>query len=212
LLRQILNQRILCLIRKWSDGLIDFVVFDFETTGLNTQLDVPIEVGYWHDGMAHSMRVHQTRPISPEASAVHGITDAMCVDGVAPESYLETLIEVLFDSDCAIITHNGIKFDIPMLEVECERYGYAKPDRSRYIDTAAMYKGIKLGIIAKAGESHWDYATRVLGIHSYQKFNLTHVANELGILWRGASHGAAADANMTAQIFMRLLDYSNVGI
>ena len=61
------------------------VFFDLETTGINISTDRIVEISYlkvYPDGREESktMRINPGRPIPPEATAVHKITDADVAD------------------------------------------------------------------------------------------------------------------------------------
>ena len=105
------------------------IVFDLETTGVDTQRDRIIELAalkIWPDGEREEKvrRFNPGIPIPKEATAVHGITDADVKDeppfgkvargpkGIA--SYF---------TGCDLAGYNVINFDIPMLAAEFKRAG-----------------------------------------------------------------------------------------
>lgn len=93
-------------------------VFDIESTGTNPRADRIIELAIVKivdkgEKTVHTFRCNPGIPIPPEATAVHGITDAEVAGlplfkAIAPEVYR------LLDR-CDLAGYNIIRFDIPML-------------------------------------------------------------------------------------------------
>lgn len=119
------------------------VFFDLETTGLDITLDRIVEIAMIRlnpDGTREEWvaRVNPGRPISPEATAVHGI----CDEDVAYEPKFEALApkvqELLKDADLA--GYNSTRFDIPMLAEELLRAGYFfSLDEHRCVDVFNIF-------------------------------------------------------------------------
>ncbi len=102
-----------------------FVALDFETTGLDCATDRVCEIGalrFGADGERASMGilVDPGMPISPGASRVNGITDAM-VRGQTPcDEALEGLLGFI---DKAIIVAHNAPFDLSFLKQGMKRIG-----------------------------------------------------------------------------------------
>lgn len=110
------------------------VILDVETTGLNVDIDRIVELGAVKirplpgDTTAFRSRFNPGMPISPDATAVHGITDA----DVKDERPFRDLAPVLFESlkDADLAGYNVKRFDAKILAAEFARAGLAwKPGR-----------------------------------------------------------------------------------
>lgn len=102
----------------------DIVFFDLETTGTNILSDRIIEIAAIRIGTDASetkkeWRINPGIPIPPEATAIHGISDADVTD--AP--LFGELSKEIFDffKNCDLGGYNHIKFDIPVLIEEFAR-------------------------------------------------------------------------------------------
>lgn len=105
--------------------------FDIESTGLNVSSDRIVEIsmvkvsptspGNPNKVEVKTRRLNPTIPISPEAQAVHGISDA----DVAHEPTFRQIAKSLASwmEGCDIAGYNSLKFDIPMLAEEFLRAG-----------------------------------------------------------------------------------------
>jgi len=102
------------------------VFFDIESTGLSVASDRIVEISavkVFPDGSreVRTRRINPTIPISPEAQAVHGISDA----DVAGEPTFKQVARSLarWMEGCDIAGYNSMKFDIPLLSEEFMRAG-----------------------------------------------------------------------------------------
>ena len=105
--------------------------FDIESTGLNVATDRIVEIsivkvspgapGEPNKVEVKTRHVNPTIPISPEAEAVHGISN----DDVKDEPKFSQIAKSLaqFMKGCDIAGYNSMKFDIPMLAEEFIRAG-----------------------------------------------------------------------------------------
>lgn len=108
------------------------VFFDLETTGTNPIKDRIVEISYlkvFTDGNTME-KTHRVKPVdamgrqiksSPEAVAVHGITDEELADKPTFKELSSELDGVFADSDIA--GYNSNKFDLPLLIEEFVRAG-----------------------------------------------------------------------------------------
>jgi DNA polymerase III epsilon subunit-like protein len=189
-----------------------YLVFDFETSGLDFGRDRIIQVGLCRvcDGRVIERRdwlVHQNVQINPEASRVNGITmEQMRAGGISPYESLARLLDAM-RSTPACVGHNIHRFDIRFLLAESRRLGMAPPSQRDFIDTAALFKGWRLGLLKAPHESHEDYANRVLSIHSAGlKFSVEACMRVLGIRAdMTGRHSAGHDAYLTHLILQALL-------
>lgn len=160
-----------------------FVVFDFETTGLSLEYDMPTEIGAVKitDGViteTFSTLIDPKRPIPTEVSAKTGITDEM-VKG-KPELYdvLPDLYKFTFG--CSLVCHN-VSFDFPFLLKHGNKSGWTFGDRRTY-DT--------MGLAPRA-------------IKGIEKLSLDKVLESLGLVNDNA-HRALSDAAATAKAFIAM--------
>jgi DNA polymerase-3 subunit epsilon len=119
------------------------VVFDLETTGVNIATDRIVEFaalkvspGGAEEWM--TMRLNPGIPISPEATRVHGITDA----DVANAPHFRDVARKIaaFLEGCDLAGFNSMKFDIPIL---CEEFLRVNvdfdPARHKYVDVQVIF-------------------------------------------------------------------------
>ncbi|MBR5250243.1 MAG: 3'-5' exonuclease [Bacteroidales bacterium] len=95
--------------------------FDIESTGLNVATDRIVEICAVKvlpngDQEIKTRRINPTIPISPEAQAVHGISDEDVKDCPTFAQIAKSLAQWM--KGCDIAGYNSIKFDIPLLAEE----------------------------------------------------------------------------------------------
>ena len=171
----------------------EFVVFDFETTGLSVQYDRPTELGAVKivDGaitQRFGTLIDPRREIPQEVVEKTGITNDMVKGQPLFEDVLPDFYK--FTQNCGLICHN-IAFDFPFLIKGGNRSGWAFGDRPTY-DTMGIAPAVFPGI---------------------QRVSLASVLDELGLVNDGA-HRAVSDAAATAKAFIamhRLLAEKNKG-
>lgn len=119
------------------------IVFDLETTGLATGEDRIVEIAYEKilpsgEIVAAVHRVNPGRPIPPEATLVHGITDA---DVTEAPSFAKLSYELWNMFDGADVSgFNIIGFDLPFLKAEFSRVGKSFDFLSKKIlDAKVLY-------------------------------------------------------------------------
>lgn len=120
------------------------VFFDLETTGTNYLYDRIIEicvVKVFPDKSTPEIktrRFNPERPIPPEVTAIHGITD----DDVKDEPIFKALSSSLYRylENCDLAGFNILKFDLPMLCEEFKRSGLEFKTNDRHvIDMQVIY-------------------------------------------------------------------------
>jgi DNA polymerase-3 subunit epsilon len=170
-----------------SLALDEYVVFDFETTGLSPWAgDEVVEVAaikVFGDAVDES-NVFQTlvnprRPISPEASRINGITDAMVVSAPTIEEVLPKFFD--FIGSAWLVAQNA-KFDMSFLM----KYMMKLNVRRSFEVYDTMHLSRRL---------HADAASH----------NLDQICQRLGIAYDpGTRHRSLADVRLTAHAFVRL--------
>lgn len=165
----------------------EFVVFDLETTGLNSSpstgnMDRIIEIGaYKISGgeikESFNTFVNPQRKLSAEIINLTGIDQSM-VDG-AP-TYEKVMPDFFkFIDGCYLVGHNAANFDYKFIDYYCSQCGYI-PER-RIFDTLF-------------------FSQSLLHLSNYK---LNTVADHFGITFN--HHRAADDALVTAKIFIELV-------
>lgn len=105
----------------------DLCFFDVETTGGDVVKDRIIQIAlikYPKDGSTPLERTYLLNPqvpIKPEATAVHGVTDAQVADCLPFKMIAVELFNFLQDADLA--GYNSNRFDVPILIEEFARVG-----------------------------------------------------------------------------------------
>mgnify|MGYP001033115171 CR=1 FL=1 len=166
---------------------IIWTAFDVETTGLTPLVDDLIEVGavrfQGEQILEHySALINPGRTIPPDATSVHGITDAMVQqEGRAAREVLPEFRKMLGPPAMVLVAHNA-PFDLEFLATEFARLGIDYPQQPVY-DTLEL-------------------ARRVLpGLSSYE---LGAVGQELGVPTEMA-HRALGDALLVRGVLGGLL-------
>jgi DNA polymerase III epsilon subunit-like protein len=189
-----------------------FVSFDFEVTGLDPGIDRIIQVGVCvvRNGVIHhgdEWLVNQPVEVSEGAFKCHGISTDMCREkGRDPKESVKELLKYFSDEQVKI-GHNIHNFDCQFLLAECERLGISPPpDTSDFIDTAATFKGWRLGLRRQRDETREKYAIRVLSQRVRGlKFSVDACLEYLGLpKFEGKRHSARADSEALVPIFIEL--------
>jgi DNA polymerase III epsilon subunit-like protein len=195
----------------------EYLVFDFETSGLSPHHDRIIQVGLCHviGGDVQQQQewlVDQDVRIDPEAERRHNINAQQIKShGIPPHDSLLQLMERI-EGVPTIVGHNIHTFDVPFLLAECRRLHVAPPRCDDWIDTAAIYKGMKLGMRKQSSEGHRAYATRVLSrpVRGL-RYSVSECVRVLRIPTTGEDlHKAGRDAYLTHLIFAALQQHVRV--
>lgn len=99
------------------------IFYDTETTGLSPERDAMVELAAYDEERKTQFvaLIHPGCPIPPDASAVHGITDAM-VANAPPFSVVWKEFLAFCEGEVLLIAHNNDAFDQPFLKAECARH------------------------------------------------------------------------------------------
>ena len=163
------------------------IVFDTETTGLEAGTDRLVEVGAIElvnrvaTGRVWHRYINPGRPISPDAIAVHGITD----ERVAKEPRFAEMAADLaaFLEGATLVAHNA-SFDVGFLDAEFGELGLPAIDPDRVIDTLALARKRFPG-----ANNTLDALCRRFGVDA----------------GRRVKHGALLDAELLAEVYGEML-------
>ena len=162
----------------------DYVVFDLETTGINTASDDIIEIsaikvkgGKPID--TFSTLVNPGRPIPYYATQVNGITDEMVEDAPDIGAALADFLE--FAGDAVLVGHNIHSFDLPFVYNAAER-ALGRSVGNDYIDTLFMARSCLPGL---------------------RHHKLVDIAGHFHIATKGA-HRALKDCQMNQQCYEKM--------
>ena len=155
------------------------VGFDLETTGVDVDRDRIVQIALVRlapDGRRATLAslVNPRQPIPPQATAVHGITDADVADKPTFAELRPEIEEMLKDADLA--GFNSIRFDLPLLQAELKRAG---------------------GLFELRGVRHLD-AMRIF--HTMEPRNLTAAYRYYCDADLTGAHDALADVNATLDV------------
>ena len=209
-----------------------YAVIDLEMTGEDCPIGLIIEmaVGILAPGqnlVTDRVLVKIDRPLPKRIVELTGITDRdLASGGIAIDDALAWFVEKT--STLPLVGHDIIRADRPFLLEAARRHRQAVEDGSyetlsisegndlpierfpieRFIDTAGLYKGYKLGEYQQAGESHQSYVERVLALRAYGlRTGLTAACEDLGIsTTRIRAHRAAGDVIQNHKLFEKLLE------
>lgn len=164
---------------------MEFIAFDFETTGLFAGVDQIVEIGAvkFVGGVPESCFVTLVDPeirIPVEATRVSGITDEMVAGAPKIETLLESFAE--FCGETLMVAHNA-NFDYGFLKAVIEKFEAPAP-RGLILDTIPLSKKVFPGLL------------------NYKLGTLTH---HLGIQTT-EFHRAQADAISCGQLMMKVLE------
>lgn len=164
------------------------IVLDTESTGLDAENgDRIIEIGalelhnYVPTGKEFHVYINPERPISPGATAIHGITDDFVKDKPVYAEIVAGFDEFIGDSP--LVIHNAA-FDMTFLNAEYKRLGMPSLPMSRAIDTLLiarkMFPGAPASLDALCKRFNVDLSARTL-------------------------HGALLDTQLLAEVYLHLV-------
>ena len=199
---------------KLQDAFPDF---DLETTGFSSMNDdiiqigiLEVEYGLIFDD-AYSYIVNPNFPgsftVPDHITDLTGITSTqVSIDGIDPAFIIPLIAGRLRHSP--IVSHNGIRFDKQFLEVACRKYDVLAPRDGLWLDTAALYKAMKMDSMSLIDDAEMFYEfgvkileRRVKGL----KYNLAHCCEDLGIDTQDLYlHRADCDCKATYRLFEAL--------
>lgn len=171
-----------------ESAILREIIFDTETTGLDSREDRVIELGgiemvnRFPTGRSFHKYINpQGREIHPEAQAVHGITAADLADKPGFHEIAEEFLA--FTDGAKLVAHNA-GFDIGFLNAEFSRLGYPAIEPGRVIDTLALAKRKH-----PMGPNSLDALCRRYGIDNTHR----------------TKHGALLDSELLAEVYIELI-------
>ena len=203
-----------------------YAVVDLETTGLDCWNDLIIEIGVsvarpGRTPETDSVMVRVDRPLPQLIVRLTGISDGdLSARGISIDEALAWFVERA--AGLPLVGHNIVRFDRAFLleaarvhrrAVEVGRYPRRVIDEvddlpaRRFIDTMALYKGLKLGQYPMEGESHVEYVQRILDMRTPPglRYNLQAACQDYGISTsRIRAHRAHGDVVQTQRLFEKL--------
>jgi len=154
-------------VRRYFSGE-EFVVFDTETTGLNTFHDNIIEIGatiWGRDGKINDyeelIKIPENK-FSKEAERIHGIPYSKLADAPEPKDVYDNFLK--FCGDRALVAHN-IKFDFPMLNSNLIRNGFTPYQNDQVACSLVYAKEQKLPGKLKDLADHYEVIKNNANLH-----------------------------------------------
>lgn len=164
------------------------IVFDTETTGLDSRADRVIEIGgvelvnrFPTGRNFHVLINPQGREVHPEALAVHGISNADLSDKPFFDAIVAKFLE--FIDGARLVAHNA-HFDLGFINAEFERCGHPLIETHRIVDTLAIAKRKH-----PMGPNSLDALCRRYGIDNSHR----------------TKHGALLDSELLAEVYIELI-------
>lgn len=180
---------------RMSDFSVQLLAFDTESTGVDVNTDRVVQLGaaYFESRAVvdkRQMLVNPGVPIPPDAAKVHGITDDKVKDKPPFAQVAAKFIEHLEGrvrpgGPPWLLGYNAISYDTPLLNAEFARIGSTfRIDPARVLD---------------------PHVTVGWHLRALRSRKLTDVAAHFGITFDGAAHSAAADAVVSGQLLLALV-------
>jgi DNA polymerase-3 subunit epsilon len=164
------------------------IVFDTETTGLDSREDRIIEIGgieldnRFPTGRSFHVYINpQGRAVHPDALAVHGISDAQLADKPVFAQIVEDFRT--FVGDARLVAHNA-GFDMGFVNAEFARLGLPPVPADRVVDTLALARRKH-----PMGPNSLDALCRRYGIDNSRR----------------TKHGALLDSELLAEVYIELV-------
>jgi len=164
------------------------IIFDTETTGLDSREDRVIEIGgieldnRFPTGRTFHVYINpQGRPVHPDALAVHGIDDAQLADKPTFAQIAEQFLA--FVDGARLVAHNA-GFDMGFINAELQRLGMPTIGPERVTDTLALARRKH-----PMGPNSLDALCRRYGIDNSRR----------------TKHGALLDSELLAEVYIELI-------
>jgi DNA polymerase III subunit epsilon len=163
------------------------IVLDTETTGMDPATgDKLVEIGCVElmnllpTGKTYHIYLNPERPIPPEATAVHGITDDFVKDKPTFGEIVGEFME--FIGNDRLVIHNA-EFDMKFLNAELKTFGFPSLDHRRAFDTLTLARKKYPG-----SPANLDALCR--------RFNIDNTGRTF--------HGALLDSQLLAEVYLEL--------
>jgi DNA polymerase-3 subunit epsilon len=112
------------------------IYFDLETTGRDVERNRIVEIAAYDPLKDASFQqlVNPGGPIPPDATQIHGITDAMVQGAPSLGEAARQFIEFC-SGEVMLVAHNGLLFDLPFLQAEFGRHKVLMPENWVFVDS-----------------------------------------------------------------------------
>jgi DNA polymerase III subunit epsilon len=164
------------------------IIFDTETTGLDSREDRIIEIGgieldnHFPTGRSIHLFVNPgNKKVHPDALAVHGITDDFLKDKPGFADVVDQILE--FFEGAKWIAHNAT-FDMGFVNAELGRLGMAPISNDNVIDTLSLARRKH-----PMGPNSLDALCRRYGIDNSHR----------------SKHGALLDSELLAEVYIEMI-------
>jgi len=164
------------------------IIFDTETTGLESRVDRIIEIGgvellnHFPTGRTFHVYINPgDRKVHPDALAVHGITDEFLKDKPGFEEIVEKLQE--FFEGARWVAHNAT-FDMGFINAEYARLGLPPVPPENVLDTLSMARRKN-----PMGPNSLDALCRRYGVDNNHR----------------TKHGALLDSELLAEVYIEMI-------
>jgi DNA polymerase-3 subunit epsilon len=164
------------------------IIFDTETTGLDSSADRIIEIGAvelenrFATGRTYHVFVNPDgRAVHPEALAVHGISNEQLADKPVFRGILQSWLD--FTDGATLIAHNA-SFDVGFFNAEFARMGFPPIDPGRVIDSLHLARRKH-----PMGPNSLDALCKRFGIDNSRR----------------EKHGALLDSELLAEVYIELV-------
>ncbi|KRB62970.1 DNA polymerase III subunit epsilon [Rhizobium sp. Root708] len=164
------------------------IIFDTETTGLDSRIDRVIEIGgiellnHFPTGRTLHLYINPgDQKIHPDALAVHGITDESLKDKPPFSAVVDQILE--FFGDGRWIAHNAT-FDMGFMNAELARLGLPPILPERVTDTLSLARRKN-----PMGPNSLDALCRRYGIDNSHR----------------TKHGALLDSELLAEVYIEMI-------
>jgi DNA polymerase-3 subunit epsilon len=164
------------------------IIFDTETTGLDSREDRIIEIGgiELRDHFPTGRTIHlyinpDGRKVHPDALAVHGITDEFLADKPVFSKVVQEILE--FFDGAQWIAHNA-NFDMGFINAELARVGLPAIASERVVDTLQLARRKH-----PMGPNTLDALCRRYGVDNSHRLK----------------HGALLDSELLAEVYIELI-------
>lgn len=181
-----------------------YVVFDFETTGIDPMTCEVVEIAAkkvveGKDPETFETLVRFVGPMDPGAQATHGITKEMTdAEGKEPGVAFAELIA--FAGSLPLVGHNIAGYDLKILHRHVSSLSGVHVD---FVDTMGIFRGLMIGDSQRFNETHAEFFLRMSSLRV--KSNLTLAATHFGVKLDGMTlHRAAADVEVCDQVYRRM--------
>lgn len=164
------------------------IIFDTETTGLDSSMDRIIEIGAvelenrFVTGRNFHVYINpEGREVHPEALAVHGISNEQLADKPKFSEIVHDWLD--FIEGATLIAHNA-GFDVGFFDVEFARLGFPRTDPERVVDSLSLARRRH-----PMGPNSLDALCKRYGIDNSKR----------------EKHGALLDSELLAEVYIELV-------